>query len=83
MPCTEHDELRTAIAKAMMREDMARQSSPKQYPYNSTKKRQEAIEETIRGVDRAYAQRNAHIGTCETCKADGQQPEEYNSYGHF
>jgi hypothetical protein len=54
MACPEHDKLRIDIATAMVREDMTRQSSPKQYPYNSLKKRQEAIEGASCGVSRGY-----------------------------
>jgi hypothetical protein len=82
MACPEHDKLRIDIATAMVREDMARQSSPKQYPYNSLKKRQEAIEGARGAVHRAYQRRNSHILTCEACKTDGQQLEQYDSFGH-
>lgn len=73
MACGDYDRLSEDVARAMMSEDMARQSSPKQYPYNSTVKRQEAIDRAARGVHQVYGRRNAHIGECETCKADGRR----------
>lgn len=66
-----------------MSEDMARQSSPKQYPHNSIKKRQEAIDAAARGVHQAYSRRNEHISDCELCVAEGRKPEQYDSRGHF
>ncbi len=49
-PCPEYDKLIDDVARAMVSEDMARGSSPKQYAHNSAKKRQEAIENVARGV---------------------------------
>jgi hypothetical protein len=83
MPCSEYDKLNDERYKAMMREDMARGSSPSQYPHNSDKKRQEAIANAAREVHQAYSQRNAHIRECDACKADGRKPEQYDSRGHF
>jgi hypothetical protein len=42
MPCPVYDKLTDEIFQAMRSEDMARGSSPKEYPHNSEKKRQEA-----------------------------------------
>jgi len=83
MPCPEYDKLNDDRYKAMMREDTARGSSPRQYPHNSEKKRQEAIANAAREVHQAYSLRNAHISECEECKADGRKPEQYDSRGHF
>ena len=83
MPCPEYDKLTETVARAMVSEDMARASSPKQYPYNSVKKQLEAIDNAAHGVHRAYWQRNAHIIECVACKADGRKPEQYDSRGHF
>ena len=83
MPCPEYDKFTDEIYKAMRSEDMARGSSPKQYPHNSVRKRQEAIDSAVRGVHQAYWRRNAHISECEACKADGRKPEQYDSRGHF
>jgi len=83
MHCPEYDKLCDDVARAMVSEDMARGSSPKQYPHNSEKKRQEAIASAARCVHQAYSRRNAHISECEACKADGQKPEQYDSRGHF
>jgi len=83
MPCPEYDKLSDDVNRAMMSEDNARGSSPKQYPHNSEKKRQEAIGNAACGVHQAYGRRNAHISNCEACKADGRKPEQYDSRGHF
>jgi hypothetical protein len=83
MPCPKYDKLTEDIGRAMVSEDRARDSSPKQYPYNSDKRRREAIDNAALGVRQAYGRRNAHISECEACKADGRKPEEYDSRGHF
>jgi len=83
MACPEFDKLSDEVARAMLSEDMARGSSPKQYPHNSDKKRQEAIANAARGVHQAYSRRNAHIDDCSECKADGRKPGQYDSRGHF
>jgi hypothetical protein len=83
MPCPEYEGLTGDIVQAMVSEDMARGSSPKQYPHNSVKKRQEAIDNAARGVHQAYWRRNAHIRGCEACKAEGRKEEQYDSRGHF
>ena len=83
MPCSEYDKFSDEVARAMVSEDMARGSSPKQYPHNSDKKRQEAIDNAARNVHQAYSLRNVHIGGCEKCKADGRKAEQYDSRGHF
>lgn len=83
MPCPEYDKLTGDVHRAMASEDRARESSPKQYPYNSDKKRQEAIANAAGGVHQAYGRRNVHISDCEACKADGRKPEQYDSRGHF
>jgi hypothetical protein len=83
MACPEYVKLTAEIHKAMMSEDMARASSPRQYPYNSAKKRQEVVDNAARGVHQAYGHRNTHIKECEACRADGRKPEQYDSRGHF
>jgi hypothetical protein len=83
MACAEYDQLMKDRARAMMSEDMARGSSPQQYPHNSLKKRQEAIDNARHGVHQAYGRRDAHINDCVTCKAEGRKPEQYDSRGHF
>jgi hypothetical protein len=83
MPCPEYDKLSDDIARAIMHEDRARASSPKQYPHNSDRKRQEAIDNADHAVRGAYSLRNGHISGCEKCKADGRKLEQYDSRGHF
>jgi hypothetical protein len=83
MPCPEYETLSQDVVKAMMSEDMARGSSPAQYPYNSDKKRRETIDRASVGVHHAYQRRNQHINECETCKADERKPEQYDQRGHF
>ena len=83
MPCSEYDKLDHDRTRAMMSEDMARGSSPKDYPHNSDKKRREAIANAANGVHHAYGRRNAHVNDCEACKADGRKQEQYDSTGHF
>jgi biotin carboxylase len=83
MPCHVYDKLTDEIYQAMRSEDMARGSSPKQYPHNSDKMRQEAIVNAAQGVHQAYGHRNAHLSECEACKADSRKQEQYDSRGHF
>jgi hypothetical protein len=78
-----YNKLSDDVVRAMVSEDMARGSSPKQYPHNSALKRQEAIDTAARGVHQAYWRRNTHISECEACKADGRKQEQYDSRGHF
>ena len=55
----------------------------KQYPHNSVKKRQEAVDNAARCVHQAYWRRNAHISDCEACKAVARRLKQYDSRGHF